>query len=294
MEITRDLGCAELWQESLERSLARRGKRSRSSLELYRLRPARDLTRECMLESAAYSRLRRRAAQQRSGVPVAVGAGAVSTVALVAVALSSLLSSRPSGRGGHTRVVLAASRPNVKQIDSAPAFAAPAPAAKPKVQTPAQTRSVVRSALRRPAAAPAQAPAHLTASAAHASTAGSAPRTTSSSPAHTVRALSADVPARRELVANVRSAHSVAGRVSTTGHTAAAVARLRPHALGRHSRAGAGRAGTGRAEQVAREQVARERVARERVARATRDAILRGPDSRLSRRSTPPPPSPAR
>jgi hypothetical protein len=40
---TRDLGRVEFWQESLERSLARRGKLHRSSLELYRLRPERDL-----------------------------------------------------------------------------------------------------------------------------------------------------------------------------------------------------------------------------------------------------------
>ncbi len=45
-----------LWQASLERSLARRGKSTRSSLELFHLRPERDLSCVDLLrESSAYS-----------------------------------------------------------------------------------------------------------------------------------------------------------------------------------------------------------------------------------------------
>ena len=45
VDFARDLSCAELWQASLERSLARRGRPTRSSLELFHLRPERDLSR---------------------------------------------------------------------------------------------------------------------------------------------------------------------------------------------------------------------------------------------------------
>ena len=45
MDTGRDLACPALWQESLERSLARRGRPTRSSAELFHLRAERDLSR---------------------------------------------------------------------------------------------------------------------------------------------------------------------------------------------------------------------------------------------------------
>ena len=62
----RDLACPDLWQQSLERSLARRGRPTRSSLELFHLQPERDLSRSDLLrESLQYSQLRRSAAARR-------------------------------------------------------------------------------------------------------------------------------------------------------------------------------------------------------------------------------------
>ncbi len=102
MEIaaTRDLGCAELWQESLERSLARRGKLPRCSVEMGLLRPARDLSRgDALRESAAYWELRRRATRERSPMPL-VALGSLSCLALVAAnTLPGLL----GGRAGQQR-----------------------------------------------------------------------------------------------------------------------------------------------------------------------------------------------
>jgi len=103
VETTRDLGRVELWQESLERSLARRGKPTRCSLELHALRPARDLACEELLsESAAYWRARRQAASRPSTLPL-VGAGSFSVLALLAAtALGSLGEGR--GRGQETTI----------------------------------------------------------------------------------------------------------------------------------------------------------------------------------------------
>lgn len=97
METTRDLGDIELWQQSLERSLARRGKLARSSIELYRLQPQRDLAApDLFLESASYWQARRRAAANRPGVPRPVVAlGGLSALTLVSVTtLPGLLASR--------------------------------------------------------------------------------------------------------------------------------------------------------------------------------------------------------
>jgi hypothetical protein len=110
VEPTRDLGRIELWEESLERSLARRGKLKRSSPELYRLRPERDLSSvDIFEESWAYSRARREAAAKRPGVPVpVVGLGGVSALALLsATVLPSIFGGR--ARGGSQQVAFAAS-----------------------------------------------------------------------------------------------------------------------------------------------------------------------------------------
>ena len=100
METARDLACADLWQASLERSLARRGRSTRGSLELFHLRPERDLSRADLLrESAVYSQMRRSATTRRSSM-VLPGAGGISALALLAVTtLPGLL----GGRGGAAR-----------------------------------------------------------------------------------------------------------------------------------------------------------------------------------------------
>jgi hypothetical protein len=99
VETVRDLSEIELWQESLQRSLARRGRLPRSSAELARLRPARDLSdEEFMCQYADYWRMRREAAASRPLMP-AVGVGGISTLALLAATLSSLL----GGRGASAR-----------------------------------------------------------------------------------------------------------------------------------------------------------------------------------------------
>ncbi len=85
MSPARDLGRADVWEESLKRSLERRGRPRRSSVELHRLRPARDLTLGDVLErSAHYSELRRRAAQRTAMPRPSVAIGGISALALVA------------------------------------------------------------------------------------------------------------------------------------------------------------------------------------------------------------------
>src|SRR5271170_7942937 len=84
VERPRDLACAELWQASLERSLTRRGRPTRSSLELFHLQPERDLSRvELLRESAMYSQLRRSAASRRPSMALP-SAGGISALALLA------------------------------------------------------------------------------------------------------------------------------------------------------------------------------------------------------------------
>jgi peptidoglycan hydrolase-like protein with peptidoglycan-binding domain len=97
VEYPRDLGRVDLWQESLERSLARRGRPKRSSVELYRLRGERDLLLEDVPpESAQYSHLRRGAAHHPLVPRPAVAVGGVSALALLAVTLPNLLGGRSS------------------------------------------------------------------------------------------------------------------------------------------------------------------------------------------------------
>ena len=104
MDTGRDLACAELWQSSLERSLARRGKPTRSSLELFHLRPERDLTSlDVLRESAMFSQMRRSAAAQRPSMALP-GAGGISALALLAATtLPGLIGGRGGGHGGGQR-----------------------------------------------------------------------------------------------------------------------------------------------------------------------------------------------
>ncbi|MBV9804903.1 MAG: hypothetical protein JO130_17010, partial [Solirubrobacterales bacterium] len=83
MDTGRDLACAELWQHSLERSLARRGRPTRSSLELFQLRPERDLSGgDFLRESLMFSQLRRSAVERRPAMSLP-GAGGISALALL-------------------------------------------------------------------------------------------------------------------------------------------------------------------------------------------------------------------
>jgi hypothetical protein len=100
VDTARDLACPALWQESLERSLARRGRPTRSSPELFHLRAERDLSRpELLRESLMYSQLRRSAMSRRPSMAVP-GAGGISALALLAATtLPGLLGG--SRAGGH-------------------------------------------------------------------------------------------------------------------------------------------------------------------------------------------------
>jgi len=96
----RDLGCAEVWAESLERSLARRGRPRRASVELYRLKPERDLSSPRPLrESSAYWQIRRTAAE-RAAMPLSAAGGGAALALLAATTLPSLL----GGRGARTEI----------------------------------------------------------------------------------------------------------------------------------------------------------------------------------------------
>lgn len=105
MEPTRDLGRIELWEESLERSLARRGKLTRSSPELSRVRPQNPSSGDSFEKPRADSRARRRAVARRPGVlvPVIFAGGALVFALLSVTVLPSVLG------GGGRQVAAAAS-----------------------------------------------------------------------------------------------------------------------------------------------------------------------------------------
>ncbi len=100
MDYPRDLGQFELWQESLERSLARRGRPKRASVELFHLRGERDLLHQDVLpESAQYSQLRRRAADRPHLPRPVIAVGGVSALTLLAVTtLPGLLGGRNASK----------------------------------------------------------------------------------------------------------------------------------------------------------------------------------------------------
>jgi hypothetical protein len=97
----RDLACPELWQQSLERSLARRGRPTRSSLELFHLQPERDLSRGDLLrESLQYSQLRRSAVARRPVMSLPSAGGISALALLAATTVPGLLSGRGPRAGG--------------------------------------------------------------------------------------------------------------------------------------------------------------------------------------------------
>ena len=117
METGRDLACPALWQESLERSLARRGRATRSSLELFQLRPERDLSRSDLVrESLMYSQLRRSAVSRRPSMAVP-GAGGISALALLAATtLPGLVGGRAAGGAAGERAAFRSGGAGVKRL----------------------------------------------------------------------------------------------------------------------------------------------------------------------------------
>ena len=215
METGRDLACPALWQESLERSLARRGRATRSSLELSHLRPERDLSRPDLLrESLAYSQLRRSAATRRPSMAVP-GAGGISALALLAAAtlpgLAGAGRSRQAVAIDHAAAADAATvggttpsapktEATVAAVDPAPALAvAPAGPVARAHPAPAHTVAGHKVATHATTTTPAQ-PAHI----------GSA----SSSSRHSVRTLPPAKASGRVAIARDASggvAHALSG-----------------------------------------------------------------------------------
>ncbi len=145
METGRDLACPELWQHSLERSLARRGRATRSSLELSHLRPERDLSRPDLLrESLMYSQLRRSATTRRVSMAVP-GAGGISALALLAAAtLPGLAGGRTGGHAAAVDQATAADAATVSR-STPPAVARTHAAVAPALPAPAHASSTSRS-----------------------------------------------------------------------------------------------------------------------------------------------------
>ncbi len=99
MELARDLGSADLWADSLERSLARRGRPRRASLELGKLSPERDLAdEETVQDSVVYWRTRRAASGGTAFSGPAVGGASVLAL-LAATTLPSLAGGARSQTG---------------------------------------------------------------------------------------------------------------------------------------------------------------------------------------------------
>jgi peptidoglycan hydrolase-like protein with peptidoglycan-binding domain len=103
MELARDLGSADVWAASLERSLARRGRPRRASLELGRLSPERDLAdTDTVNESVVYWRTRRTASASSTFTAPAIGGASVLAL-LAATTLPSLAAGSKPATAGHLR-----------------------------------------------------------------------------------------------------------------------------------------------------------------------------------------------
>ena len=84
----RDLMYPDLWAGSLERSLERRRRSRRGSIELGRLKGARELSNpEVLLDSLQHSRARREAVERSSGLPAPAARG-LSIVGLIAAVVT--------------------------------------------------------------------------------------------------------------------------------------------------------------------------------------------------------------
>ena len=128
MAVSRDLASTSLWVESLERSLARRGRPRRASLELGMLTPPRDLSDpDNLAESVLYWRTRRATANS-SAIPAAGSATALALLAATTIpslaggrADSAKTLVRGSGRlgvGSATRSHLVARVPHHAPFDA--------------------------------------------------------------------------------------------------------------------------------------------------------------------------------
>jgi peptidoglycan hydrolase-like protein with peptidoglycan-binding domain len=107
LEFARDLASADVWAQSLERSLARRGRPRRASIELGRLTAERDLANpEHLSESSAYWRTRR-AASASTSIPAPAVGGASVLALLAATTIPGLAggASSTSRRGALQRPV---------------------------------------------------------------------------------------------------------------------------------------------------------------------------------------------
>jgi hypothetical protein len=179
VEYARDLGQVDLWEESLRRSLERRGRPRRSSVELHRLKPARDLTLSDVIErSAHYSQLRRQAAERPAlPRPSAALSGVSAAALLAAVAVPKLV-----GGGGNTdkpAAVVKEALDATPVSSKAPTAAAPS-IARPATHPPRLIHPIVsRHVTTRPATVRRSA-----------TTAPAAPRATTSTPQATIAAVS--------------------------------------------------------------------------------------------------------
>jgi peptidoglycan hydrolase-like protein with peptidoglycan-binding domain len=154
VELARDLGSADVWADSLERSLARRGRPRRASLELGRLSPERDLSdADTVNESVVYWRTRRAASASSTFTLPAVGGASVLAL-LAATTLPSLAgSAKPAtGKGAQHRSGATASGARSapaahtvvhRAVSAKPAFTPPAVAAASRSATAAPPRPVV-------------------------------------------------------------------------------------------------------------------------------------------------------
>ena len=154
MELARDLGSADVWADSLERSLARRGRPRRASLELGRLSPERDLSNaDTVNESVVYWRTRRAASASSTFTLPAVGGASVLAL-LAATTLPSLAgSAKPvTGKGAQhpsgatasgARGAPAAHTVVHRAVSAKPAFTAPAAAVHANSAPVAPPRPVV-------------------------------------------------------------------------------------------------------------------------------------------------------
>jgi len=125
----RDLSCPDVWAESLERSLARRRRPRRTSLELSNLLPPRDLTEEREFsESLRFAHAKRRQADQLITIPDPAArklsiAGMIATVAGPGALALATWHEVASGHGTEPAAAATASK---KQPSKAGAAQAPA------------------------------------------------------------------------------------------------------------------------------------------------------------------------
>jgi peptidoglycan hydrolase-like protein with peptidoglycan-binding domain len=127
----RDLACSDVWAESLERSLARRRRPRRTSLELSNLLPPRDLTEEReFTESLRFAHAKRRQADQLITIPDPAArklsiAGLIASVAGPGALALATWHEVTSGHGTETAAAATASKTKPAKTGAAQAPAKP-------------------------------------------------------------------------------------------------------------------------------------------------------------------------